>query len=57
VEQGWADEGTVQEWRQEAKTQIEETLQQVQREPAPDPAEEDWHSLATTHLIDPEFSE
>jgi pyruvate dehydrogenase E1 component alpha subunit/2-oxoisovalerate dehydrogenase E1 component alpha subunit len=57
VEQGWAGEGTVQEWRQEAKTQIEETLQQVQREPAPDPAEEDWHSLATTHLIDPEFSE
>lgn len=57
VEQGWADEGTVQEWRQEAKAQVEETLQQVQREPAPDPAEEDWHSLATTHLIDPEYSE
>jgi acetoin:2,6-dichlorophenolindophenol oxidoreductase subunit alpha len=57
VEQGWADEGTVQEWRQEAKAQVEETLQQVQREPAPDPAEEDWHSLATTHLIDLEFSE
>jgi TPP-dependent pyruvate/acetoin dehydrogenase alpha subunit len=55
VEQGWADEGTVQEWRQEAKAQIEETLQQVQREPGPDPAEEDWHSLATTHLIDLEF--
>jgi TPP-dependent pyruvate/acetoin dehydrogenase alpha subunit len=57
VEQGWADERTVQEWRHEAKAQVEETLQQVQREPAPDPAEEDWHSLATTHLIDPEFSE
>jgi acetoin:2,6-dichlorophenolindophenol oxidoreductase subunit alpha len=55
VEQGWADEGTVQEWRQEAKAQVEGTLQQVQREPAPDPAEEDWHSLATTHLIDLEF--
>jgi TPP-dependent pyruvate/acetoin dehydrogenase alpha subunit len=55
VEQGWGDEGTVQEWRQEAKAQIEEILQQVQREPAPDPAEEDWHSLATTHLIDLEF--
>jgi len=57
VEQGWADEGTVQEWRQEAKAQVEEILQQVQREPAPDPAEEDWHSLATTHLIDSGFSE
>jgi TPP-dependent pyruvate/acetoin dehydrogenase alpha subunit len=57
LEQGWADESTVQEWRQEAKAQIEETLQQVQREPGPDPAEENWHSLATTHLNDPEFSE
>jgi TPP-dependent pyruvate/acetoin dehydrogenase alpha subunit len=57
VEQGWADEGTVQEWRREAKAQVEEILQQVQREPAPDPAEEDWHSLATAHLIDQEFSE
>ena len=57
VEQGWADEDTVQEWRQQAKAQIEETLQQVQREPGPDPAEEDWHALATTHLIDPDFSE
>ena len=57
VEQGFADESTVLEWRQEAKAEIEETLQQVLREPAPDPAEEDWHSLVTTHLIDPEFSE
>jgi TPP-dependent pyruvate/acetoin dehydrogenase alpha subunit len=57
VEQGWADEGTVQEWRREAKAQVEEVLQQVQREPAPDPAEEDWHSLATTHLIDQDFLE
>jgi acetoin:2,6-dichlorophenolindophenol oxidoreductase subunit alpha len=57
VEQGWADEVTVQEWRQQAKTQVEETLQKVQREPAPDPAEEDWHSLASAHLIDPEYAE
>jgi acetoin:2,6-dichlorophenolindophenol oxidoreductase subunit alpha len=57
LEQGWADEGTVQEWRQEAKAQIEDTLQQVQREPAPDPAEEDWHALASTHLIDQEYAE
>jgi acetoin:2,6-dichlorophenolindophenol oxidoreductase subunit alpha len=57
LEQGWADEGTVQEWRQQAKAQVEDTLQQVQREPAPDPAEEDWHSLASTHLIDQEYAE
>jgi acetoin:2,6-dichlorophenolindophenol oxidoreductase subunit alpha len=57
VDQGWADEVTVQEWRQQAKAQVEDTLQQVQREPAPDPAEEDWHSLASAHLIDPEYAE
>jgi TPP-dependent pyruvate/acetoin dehydrogenase alpha subunit len=57
VEQGWADEVTVQEWRQHAKAQVEDTLQKVQREPAPDPAEEDWHSLASTHLIDQEYAE
>jgi TPP-dependent pyruvate/acetoin dehydrogenase alpha subunit len=57
VEQGWADEASVQEWRQQAKAQVEDTLQQVQREPAPDPAEEYWHSLASTHLIDPEYVE
>ena len=57
VEQGWADEVTVQEWRQQAKAQVEDTLQQVQREPAPDPTEEDWHSLASAHLIDPEYAE
>jgi TPP-dependent pyruvate/acetoin dehydrogenase alpha subunit len=56
LEQGWADEVTVQGWRQHAKAEVEDVLQQVQREPAPDPAEEDWHALRTTHLIDPEFS-
>jgi acetoin:2,6-dichlorophenolindophenol oxidoreductase subunit alpha len=57
VEQGWADQVTIQEWRQQAKAQVEDTLQQVQREPTPDPAEEDWHSLASTHLIDSEYLE
>src|SRR6201987_945040 len=57
VEQGWADEATVQEWRQQAKAKVEDTLQQVQREPAPDPEEEDWQSLASTRLIDPEYAE
>ena len=57
VEQGWADEVTVQEWRQQAKAQVEDTLQKVQREPTPDPADEDWHSLASAHLIDQEYAE
>jgi TPP-dependent pyruvate/acetoin dehydrogenase alpha subunit len=57
VEQGWADEATVQDWRQHAKAEIEDALQQVQREPAPDPAEEDWHSLVTTHLIDSDLAQ
>jgi acetoin:2,6-dichlorophenolindophenol oxidoreductase subunit alpha len=55
VEQGWADEGTVQKWRQNAKMEVEDVLQRVQREPAPVPEAEDWHALASSHLIDPDL--
>jgi acetoin:2,6-dichlorophenolindophenol oxidoreductase subunit alpha len=55
VEQGWADESTVQEWRLNAKMEVEDVLQRVQREPAPVPEEEDWHAFSS-HLIDPDLS-
>ena len=57
VEQGWADESTVQDWRAHAKAEVEDVLQQVQREPAPAPEEEDWHAIASNHLVDTEFCE
>jgi len=57
VEQGWADESSVEEWRQNAKTEVEDALQQVQREPAPNPQEEEWLALSSARLVDPDLSE
>ena len=58
LEQAWADSADIEAWRQEATQQVEETVATVQREPAPDPGEEDWCPLATRHLsegyIDPQ---
>ena len=37
-------------WRSEAIREIEDTVAQVQREPAPDPFAENWTALATENL-------
>lgn len=37
-------------WREEAVSEIEQAIAQVQREPAPDPYQEDWCALASRHL-------
>jgi acetoin:2,6-dichlorophenolindophenol oxidoreductase subunit alpha len=50
LEQAWADSGDLELWRNEATLQVEEAVATVQREPAPDPNEEDWCPLATRHL-------
>jgi pyruvate dehydrogenase E1 component alpha subunit/2-oxoisovalerate dehydrogenase E1 component alpha subunit len=50
LEQAWADSGDLDLWRSEATQQVEEAVATVQREPAPDPNEEDWCALATRHL-------
>jgi TPP-dependent pyruvate/acetoin dehydrogenase alpha subunit len=50
LEHGWADAETVRQWRESAKGQVEEAVVKVQREPAPDPAEEDWCAYATKRL-------
>ena len=50
LRQGWADEGLLVSWRQEAVQQVEEAVAQVQREPGPDPYKEDWCALASRHL-------
>jgi len=46
----WADPATLVTWRNEASQQIEEAVAKVQREPAPDPYNEDWCALASKHL-------
>jgi TPP-dependent pyruvate/acetoin dehydrogenase alpha subunit len=50
LEQAWADSADIEAWRQDAAQQVEEAVATVQREPAPDPGEEDWCALATRHL-------
>ena len=52
LEQAWADSSDIDLWRNEAVQQVEETVAIVQREPAPDPNEEDWCALSTRHLAD-----
>lgn len=50
--QGWADRKTLDQWRSEAMQQIEHAVAVVQREPAPDPFQEDWCALASRHLTE-----
>lgn len=48
----WAAASTIEQWRQERIQQVEEAVAKVQREPTPDPFEENWCSLASPHLYD-----
>ncbi len=50
IEQAWADSADIEAWRQEATQQVEESVATAQREPLPDPGQEDWCALATRHL-------
>ena len=48
----WADAAEVQKWRETASREVEEGVNQVQREPAPDPFKEYWSALASRHLAE-----
>jgi pyruvate dehydrogenase E1 component alpha subunit/2-oxoisovalerate dehydrogenase E1 component alpha subunit len=50
LEQAWADQADIDAWRADAIHQTEEAVATAQREPAPDPNDEDWCALATRHL-------
>jgi TPP-dependent pyruvate/acetoin dehydrogenase alpha subunit len=50
LQDGWATPEVLSSWRNEAAEEIESTVAQVQREPAPDPYEETWSALSTAHL-------
>lgn len=50
VARGWAERAETEVWRAEAVARVEATLARVQREPAPDPATEDWCALSSRHL-------
>ena len=49
-EKNLADEATLSQWRIEALQKVEEAVATVQREPAPDPFQEDWSALSEQQL-------
>jgi pyruvate dehydrogenase E1 component alpha subunit/2-oxoisovalerate dehydrogenase E1 component alpha subunit len=52
LEQGWVDSPAIEAWRNEAARIVEEAVATVQREPAPDPYQEDWRALASGRLLE-----
>jgi pyruvate dehydrogenase E1 component alpha subunit/2-oxoisovalerate dehydrogenase E1 component alpha subunit len=50
LQKAWADHDTLEAWRNEAMHKVEEALAKVQREPGPDPYQENWCALASKHL-------
>lgn len=52
LKHNWSTAGELAAWRSEALARVEETVATAQREPAPDPAREDWCALASRHLAD-----
>jgi pyruvate dehydrogenase E1 component alpha subunit/2-oxoisovalerate dehydrogenase E1 component alpha subunit len=52
LEAGWAEPATVGRWRMEIQRQVEETVATVQREPTPDPFQEDWMALSNRRLAE-----
>jgi len=48
----WAGQGALDAWRSEAVQKVEDAVATVQREPAPDPYRETWHSLSSDHLVE-----
>lgn len=48
----WASGAEVQNWREAASREVEEAVNQVQREPSPDPFKEYWSALASKHLAE-----
>src|SRR3989442_10175767 len=50
VENGWAEAHTISAWREETVQKVEDAVAKVQREPGPDPYQENWCALASRHL-------
>jgi pyruvate dehydrogenase E1 component alpha subunit/2-oxoisovalerate dehydrogenase E1 component alpha subunit len=47
IKKGWASAEQIARWRAEAKNEVDVTAAKVQREPPPDPAEEDWKAVSS----------
>jgi TPP-dependent pyruvate/acetoin dehydrogenase alpha subunit len=52
VSEGWADRATLDAWRRETAQQIEAAVAQVQREPTPNPYQQDWCAYASKRFCE-----
>jgi len=52
VHEGLATAEELERWRAAAALQVEEAVATAQREPAPDPATEEWCAISTKRLVD-----
>jgi TPP-dependent pyruvate/acetoin dehydrogenase alpha subunit len=52
LRRAWADAQTIRNFRDEAITEVDHAVAQVQREAAPDPYSENWCALSSSHLSD-----
>jgi pyruvate dehydrogenase E1 component alpha subunit/2-oxoisovalerate dehydrogenase E1 component alpha subunit len=50
LRRAWADEATIQQFREEVTQEVEQAVAIAQREPGPDPYKENWCALASRHL-------
>lgn len=56
IEQGWGTAEEVAAWRSEIKEEVDSTAAKVQREPSPDPNDEDWRAISDTRFLE-QFAE
>ena len=49
-QQNWADDKTLETWRSEAVSRIDDAVAKVQCEAGPDPYKENWCALSSKHL-------
>jgi acetoin:2,6-dichlorophenolindophenol oxidoreductase subunit alpha len=52
LHQNWADQKTLDGWRNETIQKVEDAIAIVRREAAPDPYEENWEALSSARLLE-----
>jgi len=52
LKEGWADQETLDSWKRDSISQVDEAVAHAMREPLPDPAREDWCAIASRHLVE-----
>ena len=50
LEAGWADADACLSWEKEAAADVDRAVAIARKEDAPDPYDESWHALSTSHL-------